>query len=366
MLRNVGACVLSGIPLALLLSGDPAPPRTPAPGPGTDGEGDPSFRGSPLSTAGRPLISPAPEPQRPSFHPPIPGPRRGADRGREGPRGQGTARSAAAAPPLHLLQTPRGREAAAILLAAEPAAAPPSHPLESLDPRESSSATANSGEADKLFRPEGPRDARMEPPKSTYPELRPRSLQRPSEALPRRPARGRSERAAGAGKALPKRPTPGGCGAARPGQREGAEPKPRSGAGLAAPAAGDAPLTPRLPAAAGSGITWPGLPAAAPDTGSRKKPEAALPHGLRRPPPAAGGRSPGLPSPGPQHQDRERLRDRGREVAPEWRRPRAPDPTGVRGRLPAPERRCAGPEEGPGCPRPKATTVVTERAPVLT
>lgn len=164
------------------------------------------------------------------------------------------------------------------------------------------------------------------------------------------------------GRLSPSGPRP--AAAARPGQREGAEPKPRSGAGLAAPAAEDAPLAARLPAAAGSGITWPGLPAAAPDAGSRRKPEAAVPRGLRRPPPAAAGRSPGPPSPGPQHQDRERLRDRGREVAPGWRHPRARDPAGVRGRLPAPGRRCAGPEEGPGCPRP-AQAALGQKPPPL-
>lgn len=73
----------------------------------------------------------------------------------------------------------------------------------------------------------------MEPPKSTYPELQPHSLRRPSEALPPRPARGRPERAAGAWEALPKRPTPGGCGAARPARGGGAEAALRGRAGCA-------------------------------------------------------------------------------------------------------------------------------------
>lgn len=326
--------------------------------------GEPSFRGSPFSTAGRPLISPAPERQRPSFHPPIPGPRRGADRGREGPRGQGTPRSAAAAPPLHLLQSPRGPEAAAILLAAEPAAAPlPTAwrpwTLEKVAPRRRTQVRRTKFSAPRRRGTRG-----WSPQRALTRSCGPAASGARARRCPGAQPAGARNAPPEPGRLSPSGPRP--AAAARPGRREGAEPKPRSGAGLAAPAAGDAPLTPRLPAAAGSGITWPGLPAAAPDTGSRKKPEAALPRGLRRPPPAAGGRSPGLPSPGPQHQDRERLRDRGREVAPEWRRPRAPNPTGVRGRLPAPERRCAGPEEGPGCPRPKATTVVTERAPVLT
>lgn len=180
----------------------------------------------------------------------------------------------------------------------------------------------------------------MEPPQSTYPTLRPRSLRRPSEALPPRPTRGRPERAAGAGEALPKRPTPGG---ARPGQREGAEPRPRSRAWLAVPAAGAARLAPRLPAAAGS------PPACLPGPAS---------HGPARPPPRP------TPAPGGNL----KLPKRAGSASPLPPGPPSPAPSGGTGRSSRPGRTrlLAGggprafrgptsfasppPERGAGCP----------------
>ena len=358
--RNVSACVLSFRLVCCSLATRPR--RAPSPRSQTlMGKGNPSFRGSAFSTARRPFISPAPEGQRPGFHPPMPGPLSGPGGGERGRAVRATQRSAAAAaapaaPPLHLLPSPRtGRR--------RPSPAPPSplqHPLSTSadpralrNPRESSSARANSGEAAKLFHPGRPGDAGMEPPESTYPEVLSRSLRRPSEALPPRPARGRPERAAGAGQDLPKRPTPGG-GAARAARGGGAEAALRGRAGCARGGGRpprSAPAGCRWISACpppGPGITWPGPPAAAPDTGSRRKPEAARPRGLRRPPPNARGRLPRPRSPGPEHRDRRGLRARGARGCALVAAPARPGPhwprlgaARARGRLPAPERRCA-------------------------
>lgn len=172
-----------------------------------------------------------------------------------------------------------------------------------------SSTTTKSGETGQVFRPGLKRDAGDGDLKNTYLELRTPQPPQPERGAAPAPCR----RAPGAGKALPKLPTPGGGTAAA--NEEGAEPRPRSWPGWRRPRLVPPPLAPRLPAATGSpacpppgpGITWPGPPAAAPDTGSRRKPETSTAPS----PPApsccgAAAGSPRLPSPGTQRRGEQR------------------------------------------------------------
>lgn len=111
----------------------------------------------------------------------------------------------------------------------------------------------------------------------------------------------------------------------------------------------------------GPGITWPGLPAAAPDTGSRRKPDAARPRCLRGPPPAAGRRPARLGFPPLAGSV---------QTGGGWRGPTRPEegevppwpPTGLAlvppeegAGLPGRGRGCARPRGGSGCTQPKAT-----------
>lgn len=350
--RNVSACVLSFRLVCCSLGTRPRRAPSP-PEPGTDGEGKRQLSRLCLLHRKKTIYFPGARRTAAGLPPAHPrSPERGR-RGREGPRGpddpvlRSCSRRAGRAASA-LVAVPEDREAAAIPAPPSPRQHPlstPADPRALRDPGESSSARANSGEAAKLFHPGRPGDAGMEPPESTYPEVLSRSLRRPSEALPPRPARGRPERAAGAGEALPKRPTPGGgaAGAARGG---GAEAALRGRAGCArgwGRPARSAPAGCRWISACpppGPGITWPGPPAAAPDTGSRRKPEAARPRGLRRPLPTPAAACLGLAPPAPSPATGGGSEPGEREVAPWWRRPRAPDPTDLA---------WAPPERGVGC-----------------
>nr|XP_031297493.1 uncharacterized protein LOC116149665 [Camelus dromedarius] len=300
------------LPPGLRLLWDPALPSTLTPEPGTDGEGRPQvprlslLQGKKTTYFSRAQRTPARTPPAP----PRPQSGAGADE-----RGRAAGRPHApqlppprrAAQPLHLLRSPRHREAEAIPRAAGPAAAPafhpygPSRPPPSPGPGESSSAKANSGEAGEHFRPVRPGERGWSPPKSTYPKRRLRSLRARAKRCPRALPEGARNAPPEPGRLSRSGPAPA---AARPGQARGRSRGRAPGRGSCA-RAGAAPLAPRLPAAMDPRL--PASPprhhmarpaAAAPDTGpggNRSCPTARAP----RAPPAAGGRSPRPPSPAP-------------------------------------------------------------------
>lgn len=350
--RNVSACVLSFRLVCCSLGTRPR--RAPSPRcQALMGKGNASFRGSAFSTARRPFISPAPEGQRPGFHPPIPGPLSGAGGGERGRAVRTTQCSAAAAaapaaPPLHLLPSPRTgrwrpsprRRARGSTPFPPPLTLAPSGTLEKVAPRGRTQVRRPN------FSTPGGRETRGWSPQRA---LTRRCCPAASDARARRCPRALPEGARNAppepGRLSRSGPRPA---AARPGQREGAEPRPRSGAELAAPAAGAAPLAPRLPAAAGSPPAR--LPAPASHGRARPPPRPTpAPGGNLKLPDRASSAGPlptpaaaclGLAPPAPSPATGGGSEPGELEVAPWWRRPLAPDPTGLA---------WAPPERGVGC-----------------